>query len=546
VTSFYASTQLSSDKLLAELIKRIRNTNNLTQADFGRLFQPQVTQSTVARWEKGEQIPDGIHFPKIAFLLDLTFEELLKLLENPLTDVNSINIENKTLIPNKRHFALLKKGRRAWNKWRENNPDIIPQLSGINLLSEDLRDLEGYNLNDANLAGVSGTLVSFQYASLVGANLEKANFKESNFDSANLTNANLKNIVIADTSFARANLKEANLQEALIRYSNFRETNLEQAELHQAELVEVDLSKAILRKAKLIDTTLHKIDFREANLNEASLEKAIMTDCYVYGVAFIGTNLSQVKLKNVYISPEGKKGLPINNLTTAQITYLHRYHPAVIQQFLQVCQLEEEMIRLAHELANKYGEYCYRDGKRIYLNLDDYTSSQTRPLYQIERVDDTLSIKTLPDFKHKEVQLSPEKKYTTILHIENGITESCLAPIDLENLKTIFQLEAKNQNKNVAFIAPLVEEILNNQQKSKIVGKNYILEKDQNDLIINKNNQVELMRTTYQEGQWIIINSSLSDNDFNYFQKLKPLLEQIENSQPKEKAKLSWELVQMI
>ena len=546
MTSFYASTQSSSDKFLAELIKRIRNTNNLTQADFGKLFQPPVTQSTVARWEKGEQIPDGRYFPKIASLLDITVEKLLKLLENPLTDVNSIRIENKTLIPNKRHLAILKKGRRSWNKWREKNLDIIPQLSGIDLLSEELTDLEGYNLDYANLAGVSGIVISFRHTSLFRANLEKANFKESGFEEANLTEANLKGIVIIDTTFKRANLQEANLQEAQISFSDFTEAKLEGADLQKANLLESYFSKAILKKARLINATLNNLDFREANLNEASLEKAAITDCNVYGVAFLSTDLSEVKLKNVYILPKNRKGLPINNLATAQITYLHRYNFSVIQQFWEIRNLEKEMIALAHNLVDKYGNYFYQDGKRFYLNIDADPSSQTGPLYQIYKVDDILSVTTLPDIKQTKFQLSDDKNYATILHIEKGIIESCFDYIDLENLRTIFQLEAKNQNKNVAFIAPLVEKILQSQKKLKISGKKYVLEKHDRELIIVNNHQVELMRVNYHENQWIIINSSLSDNDFYYFQKLKTLIEQIENSQPKEKAKLSLDLVKMI
>ncbi len=392
MTSFYASTQSSSDKLLAELIRRIRNTNNLTQADFGRLFKPPVIQSTVARWEKGEQIPDGKYFPKIASFLDITFEELLELLENPLIDIDSIRIENKTLIPNKRHLGILKKGRRSWNKWRERNPDVIPQLSGIDLLLEELTQLEGYNLDYANLAGVEGTVVSFRHASLFKANLEKATFDEGIFDEADLTEANLRGITIKNSSFERANLKNANLQEAQISISDFIEANLKGADLQKAYLLSSNFQRAILKQAKLVNATLHDIDFRESNFNEASLEKITITDCDVYGVTFLRTNLTEVKLENVYISPESKKGLPINDLSTAHITYLHRYNPLEIQKFLEIRNLESEITSVAQELVNKHGKYFRIDGKRFYFNIDKCTRSEERPQYQIEKSSSNFSI----------------------------------------------------------------------------------------------------------------------------------------------------------
>ena len=110
MTSINTSTNFSSSKLLARLIKKIRITNHLTQTEFGELFQPPVTQSTVARWEKGEQMPDRIHFPKIAYFLDFTFEELQKLLEDPVTNLEGLHIEKKTLTPNKTHLKILKRG----------------------------------------------------------------------------------------------------------------------------------------------------------------------------------------------------------------------------------------------------------------------------------------------------------------------------------------------------------------------------------------------------------------------------------------------------
>ena len=106
MTNVPTSKNFPPDKLLAGLIARIRSTNELTQISFGQLFQPPVTQSTIARWESGEQKPDRIHFPKIAYFLDLTLDELQQLLENTSLDVESQQIEKKTFTPNKNHLKL--------------------------------------------------------------------------------------------------------------------------------------------------------------------------------------------------------------------------------------------------------------------------------------------------------------------------------------------------------------------------------------------------------------------------------------------------------
>ena len=46
---------------------------------------------------------------------------------------------------NEEHFAILKPGVEAWNKWREEHLLILPKLSGA--------DLRGANLTGANVEG---------------------------------------------------------------------------------------------------------------------------------------------------------------------------------------------------------------------------------------------------------------------------------------------------------------------------------------------------------------------------------------------------------
>jgi len=52
---------------------------------------------------------------------------------------------------NEEHLKILKQGVEAWNKWREKNPQITPDLSKADLYKADLT---GANLYKANLSGV--------------------------------------------------------------------------------------------------------------------------------------------------------------------------------------------------------------------------------------------------------------------------------------------------------------------------------------------------------------------------------------------------------
>ena len=54
---------------------------------------------------------------------------------------------------NPRHIATLKLGIKSWNKWRKNNPAIIPDLRGGDLSKVDLSgaDLHGALINEITL-----------------------------------------------------------------------------------------------------------------------------------------------------------------------------------------------------------------------------------------------------------------------------------------------------------------------------------------------------------------------------------------------------------
>ena len=226
-----ATTSLS-DNPLPKLIKKIRKTNNLTQASFGQLFQPTVTQPTVARWEKGEQMPDRIHFPTIASFLNLTFEQLLELLQAP-TRTSSLTIENKTLTPNKRHLSLLHRGVTVWNRWRLKNPEVIPDLAGADSWPDELSAI---NLADANLRGLNLSGTDLSSAQLLSADLREATLDNVKLNHADLRGANLSGATFTHCSFYKANLEDADLSNADLTSADLRGTNLNHANLEYANL----------------------------------------------------------------------------------------------------------------------------------------------------------------------------------------------------------------------------------------------------------------------------------------------------------------------
>ena len=88
---------------------------------------------------------------------------------------------------NEEHLKILKQGVEAWNKWREENPNVQPSLSGVDLRNANLFRA---NLRNANLSGAD-----LSFADLLDANLSGANLSFADLSRADLTNVRELTIV---------------------------------------------------------------------------------------------------------------------------------------------------------------------------------------------------------------------------------------------------------------------------------------------------------------------------------------------------------------
>src|SRR5215831_14734338 len=82
--------------------------------------------------------------------------------------------DKKVFSGNEKHLAVLleslrRRSPRFWNKWRQQNPQVVPDLRGVVLAGRSLREL---NLARARLDGAR-----FGRADLSGAHLERASLK---------------------------------------------------------------------------------------------------------------------------------------------------------------------------------------------------------------------------------------------------------------------------------------------------------------------------------------------------------------------------------
>ena len=90
---------------------------------------------------------------------------------------------------NRKHLAMLKRGVEHWNRWREENPNEKPELSGASFWEWKL---DGVNLSHSSLSSTSFALASLRKADFSGADLQRASLRGADMRNANLAHAHLK------------------------------------------------------------------------------------------------------------------------------------------------------------------------------------------------------------------------------------------------------------------------------------------------------------------------------------------------------------------
>jgi len=216
---------------------------------------------------------------------------------------------------NVEHLAILRKGKEAWNRWREEHPEVIPNLTKADLrgmyfgmFNLNYADLQGAEIvGDSDLdepdengcgksQGYNPSSANFTQASLRGANLSRLAF--SNLDDSeperDLKSVDLRGADLTEANLSRAYIVGARLGELIVESSNWhlaevliepyryerrviptkmRGANLTGACLDNINLNNLDLSGANLSEASLIETQALGTDFREATLTGACIQE---------------------------------------------------------------------------------------------------------------------------------------------------------------------------------------------------------------------------------------------------------------------------------
>ncbi len=163
---------------------------------------------------------------------------------------------------------IREEGTAGLEKWREQNPDTIPDLESANLAGARLWEahLEGANLRRAHL----------EEAHLEGARLEEAHMERANLREAHLEGAHLEWARLEGARLECARLEGANLWGAYLEGADLWGAYLEGADLRRARLKGARLWRAHMEGADLNMCELQRADFRGADLRGAKFHGVLL------------------------------------------------------------------------------------------------------------------------------------------------------------------------------------------------------------------------------------------------------------------------------
>ncbi len=207
---------------------------------------------------------------------------------------------SRKFLGNKEHLKILKQGVGVWNRWREENPDVRPDLRGAGLIDA--------NLSDADLGR---------------ADLRRADLNEADLREADLRRADLSGAYLSGAYLSGAALNGATLS--------------------GAHLIGADLSGAILDGADLSGADLSGVHLGGADLIKADLSGAI-----VGNTVFSNLDLSMAKGLNAI-----EHWLP----STIGIDTIYQSHGQIPEAFLRGCGVPDNFIAYMSSLTGKAFEY---------------------------------------------------------------------------------------------------------------------------------------------------------------------------------------------
>lgn len=254
--------------------------------------------------------------------------------------------------------AILEQGSKAWNKWRQEHPEVRPALSEANL---SRAELIGADLMGADLSGVF-----LNGAYLNGADLSGADLSGAHLSGTYLSWADLSGTDLSGADLNRAHLNGAHLDEADLGGAHFNGAHLNGAHLNNTTLVYTSFSSAQVAQADFTEALVMEAVFADMDLSEARGLETVLHR----GPSTIGTDTifkSKGRIPEVFLRGAG--------VPEILITYL----PSLLSQpiqfyscFISYSHEDKVFARRIHDTLQGRGIRCWLDEHQLLPGDDIY------------------------------------------------------------------------------------------------------------------------------------------------------------------------------
>ena len=272
-------------------------------------------------------------------------------------------------------LRILEQGIDAWNAWREEHPEIQPDLSRAYLNRVDLRN--------ANLSRVDFRFAFLNHCKMDGANLIEANLNDALLKSASLRNADLSHASLrrANLNYARftqASLRHVNMAEASCIHTDFSAIDGTSAYLNLATLDHATIAHADLSSASLCHISLHHADLSETSLDSADMSHAIISDTSLQDTSLHRVRLIEAMLSNIKPIRTVFEGAELSDTVMTNVDFsqtlglsdcIHRGPSFLDEQTLENTRtLPEKFLRGTELPSERILDYLYRFSLTITFN----------------------------------------------------------------------------------------------------------------------------------------------------------------------------------